>query len=65
MQFITSDYAQEYYTNNSYEYPVINNIKPSNIIAEWGEFKIDNLDLNELGTQRKKAIEIFENSKWN
>ena len=65
MKFITSEYAQEYYTNNSYEYPVNKNVKPSNIIAEWGDFKIDNLDLNELGIQRKKAVEIFENSKWN
>jgi len=65
MKFITSDYAQEYYTNNSFEYPVNKNVKPSNIIAEWGDFKIDNLDLNELGIQRKKAVEIFENSKWN
>ena len=65
MKFITSEYAQEYYTNNSYEYPVNKNVKPSNIIAEWGDFKIDNLDLNELGIQRKKAVEIFEDSKWN
>jgi len=65
MKFITSDYAQEYYTNNSYEYPVNKKVKPSEIIAEWGDFKIDNLDLNELGIQRKKAVEIFENSKWN
>ena len=65
MKFITSEYAQQYYTNNSYEYPVNNNVKPSNIIAEWGNFKIDNLDLNELGIQRKKAVEIFENSEWN
>ncbi len=65
MQFLTSDYAQSYYTNNSYEYPVNTNIKPSNIIAEWGEFKIDSLDLNELGIKRTKAVEIFEKSDWN
>lgn len=64
MKFLTSEYAQEYYTNNSYEYPVNVNVKPSNIIAEWGEFKIDNLDLNKLGLYRKKAVEIFEKSNW-
>ena len=65
MKFLTSEYAQTYYTNNSFEYPVIKNIKPSNTIAKWGDFKIDNLNLNELGIKRKQAVEIFEKSKWN
>ena len=64
MKYLTSEYAQEYYTNNSYEYPVNTKVKPSNIIAEWGEFRIDNLDLNKLGSFRKKAVEIFEKSDW-
>lgn len=65
MRFLTSEYAQTYYTNNSFEYPVIKNIKPSNTIAKWGDFKIDSLNLNELGIKRKQAVEIFEKSKWN
>ena len=65
MKFLTSEYAQTYYTNNSFEYPVIKNIKPSNTIAKWGDFKIDSLNLNELGIKRKQAVEIFEKSKWN
>ena len=65
MKFITSEYAQEYYTNNGFEYPVNINVKPSNIIAKWGDFKIDHLDLNELGIKRNQAVEIFEKSKWN
>ncbi len=65
MKFITSEYAQKYYTNNSFEYPVNINVNPSSTIAKWGDFKIDQLDLNELGIKRKKAVEIFEKSKWN
>ena len=65
MKFITSEYAQEYYTNNSFEYPVNKKVKPSETIKKWGEFKIDTLDLNELGIKRKQAVEIFEDSKWN
>ena len=64
IRFLTSEYAQNYYTNNSFEYPVNLNVKPSSIVAEWGEFKIDKLDLNELGINRKQAIEVFEKSKW-
>ena len=65
IKFLTSEYAQTYYTNNSFEYPVIKNIKPSNTIAKWGDFKIDSLNLNELGIKRKQAVEIFKKSKWN
>ena len=64
MKFLTSDYAQKYYTNNSFEYPVNSKIKPSKTIADWGSFKIDTLDLNQLGIKRKLAVEIFEKSNW-
>ena len=62
--FLTSEYAQEYYSNNSYEYPVNNLVKLSGTIAEWGEFKIDTLDLNLLGSLRQEAVKIFEKSNW-
>ena len=39
-------------------------VKPSKIIADWGDFKIDNIDLNQLGIKRKQAVEIFEKSNW-
>ena len=64
VKFLTSNYAQNYYTNNSFEYPVNFEIKPSSTIADWGDFKIDNLDLNQLGIKRKQAVEIFEKSNW-
>ena len=64
MKYLTSEYAQDYYTNNSFEYPVNTKVEPSTILSEWGEFKIDNLDLNKLGVFRKKAMQIFEKSNW-
>ena len=64
MKFLVSDYAQSYYTDNSYEYPVSLNVSPSKLISSWGEFRIDSLDLNMLGIHRKSAVEIFENSDW-
>ena len=64
MKYLTSEYAQEYYTNNSYEYPVNTKVEPSSILANWGSFKVDNLDLNSLGYHRKNAVEIFEKSNW-
>ena len=64
MKFLTSEYAQNYYLKNSYEYPVNNLVKLTGTIADWGEFKIDTLDLNLLGSFREQAVEIFEKSSW-
>jgi len=65
MKFMTSEYAQNFYTNNSFEYPANNNVRSSNVISSWGDYRIDSLDLNKLGEYRIKAIEVFENSNWN
>jgi len=64
MKFLTSEYAQNYYSTKSYEYPVNNLVKLTGTIADWGDFKIDSLDLNLLGSFRKQAVEIFEKSSW-
>ena len=64
IEFLTGESAQRRYVNTSFEYPVNPNVNPSDIVSNWGEFKRDKLDLNQLGVFRKKAIEIFDKSAW-
>lgn len=64
MEFLTSESAQKTYTNTSYEYPANPNVEPNEIVKNWGAFKKDILDLNQLGVFRNKAIEIFDKSDW-
>ena len=64
IEFLTDEPAQRRYVNTSFEYPVNPNVKPSDIVINWGGFKRDTLDLNQLGVFRKKAIEIFDTSAW-
>jgi iron(III) transport system substrate-binding protein len=64
MEFLTSESAQKTYTNTSYEYPANPNVEPNEIVKNWGAFKKDVLDLNQLGVFRNKAIEIFDKSDW-
>ena len=64
IEFLTEESAQNRYVNTSFEYPVNPNVKPSDIVSNWGEFKRDELDLNQLGFFRKRAIEIFDKSGW-
>ena len=64
IEFLTEESAQNRYVNTSFEYSVNPNVKPSDIVSNWGEFKRDELDLNQLGVFRKRAIEIFDKSGW-
>jgi len=64
IEFLTEESAQNRYVNTSFEYSVNPNVKPSDIVSNWGNFKRDELDLNQLGVFRKRAIEIFDKSGW-
>tara|TARA_Y100000746_G_scaffold232799_1_gene251724 strand:+ start:1650 stop:2675 length:1026 start_codon:yes stop_codon:yes gene_type:complete len=64
LEYLTSVEAQETYVNNSYEYPANSLVMPSEIVQSWGEFKIDELDLNKLGTYRNEAIKVFDKTGW-
>ena len=64
LEYLTSVEAQETYVNNSYEYPANPLVKPSDIVQSWGEFRVDKLDLNKLGTYRSEAIKVFDKTGW-
>ena len=64
IKYLQSDEAQKTYVNNTYEYSVNPSISPNDIVKEWGEFKMDDLDLNILGSRRDEAIRIFDKSGW-
>ena len=64
LEYLTSVEAQETYINNSYEYPANPLVKPSDIVQSWGEFRVDKLDLNKLGTYRNEAIKVFDKTGW-
>ena len=64
IEYLTSEEAQEVYVSNSYEYPANPSVEPSEIVKNWGEFKIDKLNLNALGEYRSDAIKIFDRTGW-
>ena len=64
LEYLTGEEAQNTYVNNSYEYPANPLVNPSDIVSSWGEFKIDNLDLNLLGSFRDDAIKVFDKTGW-
>lgn len=65
IEFMTSEPIQKFYASTSFEYPVHKNVQPDSTIAEWGDFKIDNLDYAKKPELLDDAIKIFDEAGWN
>ena len=65
IEFLASDKAQEIYAKQNHEYPIRQNIEVSDIVKSWGyPFKMDSLNLTNLGILNDKAGMIFDVAEW-
>jgi len=64
IEYLISQEAQQVFTDANYEYPVLETVEPVKDIKAWGDFKEDNLSLNKLGENNKKAVLIFDAAGW-
>ena len=65
IEFLASDKAQEIYAKQNHEYPIRQNIEVSDIVRSWGyPFKMDSLNLTNLGVLNDKAGMIFDVAEW-
>ena len=56
--------AQEQFAKGNFEYPVVEGIQASKLVRSWGDFESDNLAINVLGENNKKAVKIFDQAGW-
>ena len=64
MEFLSGDVAQSLYAEINYEYPVKADVKPSKLVASWGNFKADTLPLADIAKQHKAAIKLLDEVKF-
>lgn len=64
VEFLAGKEAQEVFAKANYEYPVNEEVTPSELLASWGKFKEDKLPLSKLGENNKHAVLIFDKSGW-
>lgn len=64
MNFLVSNKAQQMYAETNMEYPVRPGVKPSKLVASWGEFKADSLSLETIAKQRKTALMLLDKAKF-
>ena len=60
MEFLVSPEAQSIYAEVNNEYPVLAGARVSDLVASWGEFTPDDIDLTEVAKQRPAALRIME-----
>ncbi len=64
IEYLSGDHAQQWYAEKNGEYPVRDNVKISDNLAAWGNFKADTLSLSELGRLNKDAVMLMDRAGW-
>lgn len=64
MNFLVSEPAQKMYAETNMEYPVRPGVKPSKLVAAWGEFKADDLSLEVIAKHRKTALILLDKAQF-
>ncbi|UPQ87592.1 Fe(3+) ABC transporter substrate-binding protein [Vibrio sinaloensis] len=64
MEFLAGNTAQSMYAEVNYEYPVKADVKPSELVASWGEFKADTISLDAISDHHEAAIKLLDEVKF-
>jgi len=64
IEFLTAPEAQAWYAETNGEYPVREGVEISPVLAEWGEFQADDLNLSKLGALNGEAVRIMDRAGW-
>ena len=64
IEFLANDQSQQWYAETNGEYPVRKEIPVSPVLAAWGTFKADDLNLEQLGELNGDAVRLMDRAGW-
>jgi iron(III) transport system substrate-binding protein len=64
IEFLASAQAQSVLAAINYEYPIHPDVQKADLLATWGDFKRDAINLALLGQYNESAIKIFDQAGW-
>lgn len=64
IEFLSSAEAQNLYADVNYEYPANPIVEPHELIADWGKFKADQVDVAAAGQLQAKAIRLMDRANY-
>jgi iron(III) transport system substrate-binding protein len=65
VEFLASDEAQSLYAAQNFEYPVNPAVKPSEVVAGWGTFKPDSVNVAEVAKNQGLAAKLVAETGYN
>ncbi|MFE8069587.1 Fe(3+) ABC transporter substrate-binding protein [Marinobacteraceae bacterium S3BR75-40.1] len=60
LEFLSSEKAQQIYAETNFEHPVNPDVTPTGLVAEWGDFKVDDLPLQKIADYREEAVKLVD-----
>jgi len=64
LEFLASDDSQKAFAEGTYEYPVKSGVPVAETVAGWGEFKEDDLPLDQLSEKGGNALQVADRAGW-
>ncbi|MGP1373654.1 MAG: Fe(3+) ABC transporter substrate-binding protein [Almyronema sp.] len=64
LEFLVSPEAQTVFAQGNNEYPVIEGVEVDPIVAELGEFKVDEVNVSAYGRNNPEVIQIVDRAGW-
>lgn len=64
VDFLLSDEAQHLYASGNYEFPVVEGVEPSELVASWGALVPDTTPMVEIAAHRKEAAALVDEIRF-
>jgi len=64
IEFLSSPEAQNLFADGNYEYPANPEVKPHGLIAAWGAFKADTVDVAAAGALQAEAVKLMDRAGY-
>lgn len=64
LEFLVSDEAQEVFASSNNEYPVVEGVAMDPIVAELGEFKVDEVNVSAYGRNNPDVVKLVDRVGW-
>ncbi|WP_417688143.1 Fe(3+) ABC transporter substrate-binding protein [Pseudidiomarina sp.] len=64
IDFLLSEEAQKWYAATNNEYPAVTGVEWSERLQNWGEFKMDTIDMRYLGENNAAAVKLMNRAGW-
>lgn len=64
LEFLVSPEAQQVFANSNNEYPVVEDVTMDPIVAELGEFKVDEVNVSAYGRNNPEVVKLVDRVGW-